>query len=49
VGEKTHATITELAQAEHIDHGYIGHGYIGRILRLTLLAPAAEEQRSDNQ
>src|SRR4051812_9082611 len=30
----THATITELAQAEHIDHGYVG-----RILRLTLLAP----------
>jgi hypothetical protein len=29
-----HATITELARAERIDHGYVG-----RILRLTLLAP----------
>ena len=30
----THSTITDLAQAESIDHGYVG-----RILRLTLLAP----------
>ena len=30
----TFATITELAEAERIDHGYVG-----RILRLTLLAP----------
>jgi hypothetical protein len=30
----THATIAELAHAEHIDRGYVG-----RILRLTLLAP----------
>jgi hypothetical protein len=29
-----YATITELAQAERIDHSYVG-----RILRLTLLAP----------
>jgi hypothetical protein len=30
----THATITDLARAERIDHSYVG-----RILRLTLLAP----------
>jgi hypothetical protein len=30
----TYATITEMAHAEHIDHGYLG-----RILRLSLLAP----------
>jgi hypothetical protein len=30
----THATITELAQFERIDHSYVGP-----ILRLTLLAP----------
>jgi hypothetical protein len=30
----THATITDLARAERIDHSYMG-----RILRLTLLAP----------
>jgi hypothetical protein len=30
----THATIVDLARAEHIDHSYVG-----RILRLTLLAP----------
>ena len=29
-----HATITDLARAERIDHSYVG-----RILRLTLLAP----------
>jgi hypothetical protein len=30
----THATITDLARAERIDHSYVG-----RVLRLTLLAP----------
>jgi hypothetical protein len=35
----TYATITEIAEAEQIDHGYLG-----RILRLTLLAPEIVEQ-----
>jgi hypothetical protein len=34
-----YATITEIAEAEQIDHGYVG-----RILRLTLLAPEIVEQ-----
>jgi hypothetical protein len=34
----THATITDLARAEQIDHSYVG-----RILRLTLLAPEIVE------
>jgi hypothetical protein len=36
--EGTHATITELAHAERIDHSYVG-----RVMRLTLLAPAIVE------
>src|SRR4051812_26608388 len=36
--QRTHATITDLAQAEGIDHSYVG-----RILRLTLLAPEIVE------
>jgi hypothetical protein len=34
-----YATITEIAEAEQIDHGYVG-----RVLRLTLLAPDIVER-----
>ena len=39
-----YATITEMANAEHIDHGYLG-----RILRLTLLTPNIVEAILDGR
>lgn|ERR1700738_2403751 len=40
----THATITDLARAERIDHSYVG-----RLLRLTLLAPDIVEAILDGR